>query len=59
MNKEDINNYIDQVLTKREALLQKINDNKIVADGLDHELTEFDSVLLCMVDYLKECLDEQ
>ena len=57
MNKEDINNYIDQVLVKREALLQKINDNKIIADGLDHELTDFDFVLLCMVDYLKECLE--
>lgn len=58
MNKEDINNYIDQVSAKREVLLQKINDNQIVSDGLDHELTEFDSVLLCMIDYLKEYLDE-
>lgn len=57
MNKEDINNYIDQVLAKREALLQKINDNKIVADGLDHELTDFDFVLLCMIEYLKECVE--
>lgn len=54
MNKEDINNYIDQVLSKRESLLQKINDNKIVSDGLDHELTEFDNVLMQMIEYLKE-----
>lgn len=53
MNKEDINNYIDQVLTKREALLQKINDNKIVADGLDHELTDFDDILMQMIGYLE------
>ena len=57
MNKEYISNYIEQVLAKREALLQKINDNKIVSDGLDHELTEFDLVLLCMIDYLKEIVE--
>ena len=54
MSKEYINDYIEQVLAKREALLQKVNDNQIVSDGLDHELTEFDLVLLCMIDYLKE-----
>lgn len=53
MNKEDINNYIDQVLAKREALLQKINDNKIVADGLDNELTEFDDILMQMIGFLE------
>lgn len=58
MNEEYIDDYIDQVLAKREALLKKINDNQIVSDGLDHELTEFDDILMQMIGFIEGCIDE-